>query len=218
MNALNDTLNRLVAEACKHSLRSVERQRYIQEIYRLVVRSGKLWKENTPYYGDAFQEAWEYCCQHLDEYDSNRSAVTTWIDNRLKWTLKKWRDRQHRDQNRTASPLQSDDGSTLNPLDTLPSNTSIDRAKQIWQNTLSWVKADPDNLLRTTCFRKRIEINAQTLFLRRFPSETSWRDIAQEFSLNAAEAKDLPKFYNRRCLPLLREFGTAQGYLEDPKK
>ncbi|MGJ3252217.1 MAG: sigma-70 family RNA polymerase sigma factor [Elainellaceae cyanobacterium] len=218
MSALNDTLKQLVADACTHPSRSVERQQCIQEIYRLVMGSRKLWNETTPYYGDALQETWEYCCHHLDEYDPTLSAVTTWIDNRLKWTLKKWRDRQIRAQDRIVNPVPTEDGTMLNPLNTLASNPGIDRAEQIWYTTLSWVRDDPDDKLRTTCFRKRPDINAQVLFLKRFPSETPWQDIAHEFDLNAAEAKDLPKFYNRNCLPLLREFGIAQGYLEENPK
>jgi hypothetical protein len=83
------------------------------------------------------------------------------------------------------------------------------------------VQADPDGELQKTCFRNRPEINCQILFLKRFPAETPWSEIAAEFSLTPAEAKDLPKFYNRRCLPLVRKFGIAQGYIEEtdtPKK
>lgn len=218
MSALNDTLKQLVASGCAHPPRSIERQQYIQDLYRRVMQSGKLWQENTPYYGDALQETWEYCCQHLDEYDPTRSTVTTWMNNRLQWTLKKWRDRQYREQERTANPTKAPDGNILNPIDTIASNTNIDQAERIWQNTLHWVQSDPDGVLQSTCFRKRKDINAQVLFLKRFPSETPWQEIASEFDLNAAESKDLPKFYNRNCLPLLRRFGISQGYLEAPKK
>lgn len=218
MSALNETLKQLVIDACTHPPRSVERQQCIQQIYQLVMRSGKLWKENTPYYGDALQEAWEYCCEHLDEYDSTLSAVITWIDYRLKWTLKKWRDRQLREQTRITHPIQTEEGNTLNPIDTLASDPGIEQAEQIWHNTLNWVRADPNGELQATCFRKRPEINAQVLFLKRFPSETPWQTIAQEFALTPAEAKDLPKFYNRNCLPLLRRFGVTQGYLEENQK
>jgi len=32
---------------------------------------------------------------------------------------------------------------------------------------------------------------------------------------NSAEAKDLPKFYSRRCKPLLEQFIIAQGYIDE---
>ncbi|MGQ4650249.1 sigma-70 family RNA polymerase sigma factor [Lyngbya aestuarii] len=213
MSALHETLKQLVADACTHPPRSVARQQCIQEIYRLVVNSGKIWKENTPYYSDAFQETWEYCCQHLEDYNPKISAVTTWIDTRLKWTLKKWRDRQNQEQQRQANPIASDEDTPRHPLDNLASNPGASQAMQIWQATVTWVQQDPEGKLQQTCFRKRPEINAQALFLKRFPSETPWQEIAQEFELTPAQAKDLPKFYNRNCLPLLREFGVVQGYI-----
>ncbi|NES18930.1 MAG: sigma-70 family RNA polymerase sigma factor [Symploca sp. SIO3E6] len=218
MSALNETLKQLVAEACTHLPRSAARQLCIQEIYSLVIKSGNLWNENTPYYSDAFQETWEYCCQNLEKYNPELSAVTTWIDTRLKWTLQKWRDRQNQQKQRQVNPIGTDDGNTINPLDNLASNPGASRAIQIWQATVRWVQEDSDGKLRQTCFRKRPEINAQVLFLKRFPSETPWQDIAKEFDLNSAEAKDLPKFYNRSCRPLLREFGVLQGYIEEKKK
>lgn len=218
MSALNETLKQLVADACTHPPRSVARQRCIQEIYRQVMKSGKLWKENTSYYSDALQETWEYCCQNLEQYNPSISAVTTWIDTRLKWMLRKWQSRQNREQRRQVNPIQTNDSKTPELVETLASNQDIGRVLQIWQTTITWVQKDPDGKLQRTCFRKRREINAQVLFLKRFPSETPWQDIAKEFNLTPAQAKDLPKFYNRNCLPLLREFGVAQGYIEEKNK
>jgi len=221
MSALNESenLKQLVAQACTYPPRSAARQRCVQKIYRLVMKSGKLWNENTPFYSDALQETWEYCCQHLEEYDSSLSGVTTWIDTRLKWTLHKWRTRQNREQQRQVNhQITTNDGITRHTLDNLASNPGASRAMQIWQATVRWVQEDPEGKLRQTYFRKRPEINAQVLFLKRFPSETPWQDIANEFDLNSAQAKDLPKFYNRSCRPLLQEFGVAEGYIEEKKK
>lgn len=217
MSALNETLKQLVADACTHPPRGSARQWCIQEIYRLVMKSGKLWKENTLYYEDALQETWEYCCQHLEEYDPNLSAVTTWIDHCLKRTLRRWRDRQNREKQRQAHPIGSDEDTTIDPLDNLAAHPGSSQAIQMWQTTMTWVRDDPEGKLQQTYFRNRPEINAQILFLKRFPSETPWQDIANEFNLTPAEAKDLPKFYNRNCRPLLREFGVAQGYIEKTK-
>jgi hypothetical protein len=80
-------------------------------------------------------------------------------------------------------------------------------------NTLNWVETDLDGELRKTCFRKRPEINAQALCLRKITSETPWEDVAAEFKLTPSEAKDLPKFYSRKCKPLLQKFGFDQGYI-----
>jgi hypothetical protein len=215
MKDLDETLRQLVAEACTHPPKSVDRQRALQEIYRLVMKSGKLWREYTPYYADALQQMWEYCCQHLEEYDPALSGVITWLDNYLKKQLRLFRDRQSRDYKRRAGVEQTEQGNFLDPVDRLPARPELKPTLDLWEKTLNWVQTDPQGILQATCFRKRADINAQTLFLMRFPSETSWQVIADRFHLTPAEAKDLPKFYNRRCLPLLRNFGVSEGYLDE---
>lgn len=214
---LNEKLKQIVTEACSCAPRSAERQRCIGKLYKLVMTSGKLWQENSPHYSDALQETWEYCCQHLEDYDPSLSAVTTWINTRLQWTLKKWRDRQIRDTNRHINPSSTQESELLNPVDRLSDNSQVERAKEIWEETLNWVRSDPDGILQKIYFRDKKNINAQVLFLMRFPSETPWAAIAQQFLLTEAEAKDLPKFYNRKCLPFLRQFGIRQGYLDESK-
>ncbi|MBD2058095.1 sigma-70 family RNA polymerase sigma factor [Oculatella sp. FACHB-28] len=215
MKDLDETLRQLVAEACTHPPKSVDRQRALQEIYRLVMKSGKLWREYTPYYADALQQMWEYCCQHLEEYDPTLSGVITWLDNYLKKQLRLFRDRQSRDYKRRAGIEQTEQGNFVDPVDRLPARPELEPTLDVWEKTMNWVQTDPQGILQATCFRKRVDINAQTLFLMRFPSETSWQVIADRFHLTPAEAKDLPKFYNRRCLPLLRNFGISQGYLDE---
>lgn len=213
MDNLNQTLQQLIADALANSIESVERQQQIQEIYRLVMKSKKLWKEYSPYYNDALQEMWEYCCQHLEEYDPTVCGVITWLDNCLKKRLRYYRDVRKRENQRQVFAIQQDDGTTFDPSEHLPASADIQPVLEIWQETLNWVQSDPDERLRNTVFRKRQEINAQALFLMRFPDETPWSAIAERFQLTSAEAKDLPKFYNRRCLPLLREFGSLRGYI-----
>ncbi len=220
MDDLNDLLRQLVAEARTYPPESVDRRQKLNKIIRLVTKSGKLWKEYSDYYNDAVQQMWEYCCQNLEEYDPELASVITWLDNYLKKRLRNFRDRKYREFNRQASPLQTDE-QIFDPLDRVPANPDINPILEIWHKTLEWVQADPEGELQKTCFRNRPEINCQVLFLKRFPTETPWSEIAAEFSLTAAEAKDLPKFYNRRCLPLVRNFGIAQGYIEEtdiPKK
>ncbi|NEP47181.1 MAG: sigma-70 family RNA polymerase sigma factor [Okeania sp. SIO2H7] len=215
MPTLDQTLRKLIAEAQVLSLKSLKRQQLLQKIYRLVMKSGKLWREYVPYYGDAVQQMWEYCCQHLDEYDPEVGAVISWFNFRLKKELRRLRDQHNRRRDRTASTQTTSHGDVLDPVDRLPSRPNIDPVLDILEKTVAWVNADPEGELRATRFRKRSDINAQVLFLKRFPSETPWNEIAADLGLNAAESKDLPKFYNRRCLPLLRKFGVSQGYIEE---
>lgn len=217
METLDARLSQVVAKAIAAPPGSVARQQALQELYRLVMQSNRLWREYTPYYADALQEMWEYCCQHLEEYDPTLSNVTTWLDHHLKRRLRRFRDQQSREQKRRVFAAQTEQGEK-DPIDLIPSRSTLDAAVELWQKIVAWVQHDPEGTLQSTCFRKRPEINAQTLFLMRFPAETPWQTIATHFNLTPAEAQDLPKFYHRRCLPLLRNFGVSNGYLEEKQK
>jgi hypothetical protein len=209
----HQSIGRLVAQILTYPPDSAQRRRLLNQLVRRVMQSGKLWKEYKPYYGDALQQMWEYCLTHLEEYDPSRASVTTWLNYYLKKRLRYFRDRSYRELNRRATPYTTSEDKDLDPLDRVSAPEDIEPVIDIWQHTLKWVETDPDGILRATCFRKRPDINAQTLFLKRFPSETPWKDIAADFDLDEAETKDLPKFYNRKCLPLLRNFGSSQGYI-----
>lgn len=216
MDDLNQILQSLVAEACNHPPKSLERRQVLSQVYCLVMQSGKLWKEYAPYYNDAVQEMWEFCCQNPELYDPTVKSVITWLDDYLKKRLRNFRDARYRQRNREIAVLQNESGETTDAIANLPALPEIQPVLDIWQHTLDWVEQDHerDGVLCSTCFRKRCEVNCQALILRRFPSETPWSAIAQNFNLTPAEAKDLPKFYNRKCLPLLREFAVLQGYVE----
>ncbi|WP_413166853.1 sigma-70 family RNA polymerase sigma factor [Capilliphycus salinus ALCB114379] len=220
MDNIHTQLRQLVAEACTYPPESVERRQRLNQIIRKIMRSGKLWRESSDYYNDALQETWEYCCEHLEEYDPERASVITWLDNHLKKRLRTWRDRKYRQLNRQISPSHTEPDFT-DPIERIAAEPDIQPALEIWEETTEWVNNDPERVLSKTCFRNCPHINCQVLFLKRFPSETPWNDIASDFDLTPAETKDLPKFYNRKCLPLLREFGTSQGYIDPtqtPKK
>ncbi|MDJ0708680.1 MAG: sigma-70 family RNA polymerase sigma factor [Leptolyngbyaceae cyanobacterium MO_188.B28] len=215
MNELNQKLCQLIAEASQYPLKSLERQQRISEVHRLVMKSGKLWREGSSYYTDALQEMWEYCCQHPETYDPTVKQVITWLDDYLKKRLRRYRDARYRQQQRLLVVLESEKGKITDAVDTLSAPPDIQPTLDIWQATLDWARTDPDGTLRRTIFRKRPAINGRALILRRLPPDTPWADIAAEFKLNPAEAKDLPKFYHRKCLPLLRKFALSQGFIEE---
>ncbi|NET53764.1 MAG: sigma-70 family RNA polymerase sigma factor [Merismopedia sp. SIO2A8] len=170
MANLNQTLQNLIAEVQTFPANSLRYQQHLNTIYRLVVRSRKLWRESVPYYGDAVQQMWEYCCQHWDEYDPAVGTVTGWMNFRLKKELRRFRDYSNRWAERTAYTITTDKGDTFHPVDNLPVVSTVDVALEIWETTLHWVKTDPDRVLRSTYFRTYPNANAQWLFLKRFPS------------------------------------------------
>lgn len=212
---LNLQLQGLISLAGAHLPGSPERQAAFAEMVRLVMRSGKLWRESSVYYADALQEMWEYCFQYIDHpekgYNPSVCTVTTWLDDRLKKILRRYRDRKRRQQQRHLSPFQAGGGQVVDPVDTLVSPADAQGALRIWGHLITWVRNDPDRLLRDRICMRYPQINAQTLLLRRLPPhEQSWDDIAAEFLV---DKKYIAQWYSRYCNSLLREWGRTQGYL-----
>ena len=87
MNELDLKLRELIATALLYPSQSSERQQVLAQVHLLVMKSGKLWRENTSYYNDALQEMWEYCCEHLEEYNPNIKGPIVWLDDELKKRL-----------------------------------------------------------------------------------------------------------------------------------
>lgn len=196
---LNGQIRDLVARALTFPGKSVQRRRILNQVVRLVSRSGKLWYESNPDYEDALQQTWCYCLQNLEKYDPSRSSFITWIDNTLKWRLK--------DIYR-AKARGSYSGLPTDVADRLPAPNEI---PPILEETKAWIENDPTGDLQRTHVHERPDITCQVLLLRRLPPEVPWKDIASEFGIPLSTASN---FYKRECLPRLRHFAVDKGYLD----
>ncbi|MCC5661574.1 sigma-70 family RNA polymerase sigma factor [Nostoc sp. XA010] len=205
---LNQQLQQLVAEACSHPAKSLMRRQKLSEIVRVVMKSGKLWKENTPYYNDALQQTWLYFCRNPEQYNPESCSVLTWLDNCLKWRLQDFRSREAEIQAKTVPLSSLSIENTTNTVENLPAAADI---PPILEETYQWAFTDPDNDLASTHVKGRADVTCQILILRRLPPETPWKNIAKEFDLPSSTA---PNFYKRECLPRLRNFAIRQGYHE----
>lgn len=205
-NNLNQQLQQLIASACSYPAKSLKRRQKLNEIVRVVMKSRKLWQENTPYYKDALQQTWLYFCRNPEQYDPTRASVITWLDNYLKRRLQDFRIAEAEKDRRTASsppPHQE----TSNPIANLPASPDI---PPMLEETYQWAETDPDGELASTHVKGRPDVTCQILIVRRLPPETPWKTIAKEFDLPASTA---PNFYKRECIPHLRKFALKQGYL-----
>ncbi|MEB3180284.1 MAG: sigma-70 family RNA polymerase sigma factor [Nostocaceae cyanobacterium] len=217
MDELDKYLRQLVAQACAAPPGSVERQQILQEIHQRVMRSGRLWQKekSKPYYADALQDMWEYCFQHLDEYDPQINEFITWLNDRFGNNLRSYGDRTYRQRNRQAPLFQTEDGQIVHPIDGLVAPPDIQPVLEIWNAILAWVESDPEGILHNTCFKNRPEINAQVLLLQQLsPQKVSWDTIAARFNLSPKDARYLPQWYSRHCNRLLRQFGKDRGYID----
>lgn len=206
----------LVQEACRHPAGSPQRQRILTQIIRLI--KNELWKENTPYYQDALQQTWLYFCQNICEgntgkpYDPNRGTIAGWLNFYLKRRLQDFylNSKQERDSRVSTLPgsLNSNEANhTVNFVETLPAKPDV---PSLLEDVTQWVETDPEGQLRSIHIKNHPEVTCQVLILRRLPPETSWKALSQEFNLPIST---LSGFYQRQCLPCLRQFAVSQGYL-----
>lgn len=216
MDENEEHLRQLVAETCRHKINSTQRQQGLTLVVRLIVKSGRLWRENAPYYEDALQQTWLYFCRNLceaatgDRYDPNRSSVITWLNAYLRRRLQDFRiQEQNHLQHISAIQVHRMDELSSDAIALLEGPPDI---PPILETTRQWVKTDPDGDLRRTHIQGHPEINCQALLLQRLPPETSWEVLAAEYGLSVST---LSSFYRRQCLPRLRQFGESQGYIEN---
>lgn len=213
MDEVEERLRCLIEKTCGHKWNSAERQQGLTRIVRLIVKSGKLWRDNAPYYEDALQQTWLYFCRNLceattgDQYDSARGSVITWLNAYLKRRLQDGHILKQTDRAQFASEqtLEPDEGIDL--IETLEAPPDI---PPILETTTQWVKTDPDGELRSVHIQGHPEVTCQVLLLERLPPETSWETLADQYGLSIST---LSSFYRRQCIPRLRQFGESQGYL-----
>jgi len=211
---IEEQLLQLVAEARRYKPSSTERQQCLTQIVRLIVKSGKLWKDTSPHYEDALQQTWIYFCRNLceantaDKYDPQRSSVITWLNAYLKRRLQDYRIQAYAKQTQTISEkMLAVDNEPINFMETLEAPPDI---PPILENTRQWLQTDPDGELRRIHIQGHPKVTCQALSLQRLPPETSWETLAAKFGLSVST---LSSFYRRQCLPRLRQFGESQGYL-----
>lgn len=208
-----EKLRQLVCQTCQYRRGSIKRRQSLNRLVQAIIKSGKLWRESTPYYEDALQQTWLYLCRNLCErntgepYNPDRSSVTTWLDRYLKKRLLDFRILQCERNNIEISLPQSDSEHPNNPMENLPAPSDI---PPMIEDIRALVETDYDGELGNIHIKGRSDLTCQVLILRRLPPETDWATLAKEFDCSIST---LANFYQRQCLPRLRKFGESQGYL-----
>lgn len=207
-----DEFNSLIYQTCQYQAGSIKRRQSLNRLVQAVIKSGKLWRESTPYYEDALQQTWLYLCRNLCEsntgaqYNPEISSVTTWLNGYLQKRLKDIQIKQI-EKNHIEMPLPVPNPENPTPRYELPAPAPI---PPILEEIKDWVERDSDGEFGLIHIKSRQDLTCQLLILRRLPPETDWKSIAVEFDCSIST---LANFYQRQCLPRLRKFGESQGYL-----
>jgi hypothetical protein len=202
-------LKQLIQETCQHPHGSLQRQRGLTQLIRLM--TSQLWHSSAAYYPDALQQTWIYFCRNLCEattgraYDPEIASPITWLNAYLKRRLQDFQIAENRDRATTVSAFISAEDDTLDPIDRLPAPPDIPP----WLDQVkAWAESNPE--LEHLHISKRPEITAKVLILRRLPPETPWKTLSEEYGVSVGT---LSSFYQRQCLSKLRDYGKTQGYL-----
>jgi hypothetical protein len=206
----------LVSKACQHP-RGTQRNRYLNRLIRDIAKSGKLWKENTPYYADALQKTWEFLSKNLCEattakqpYDPTRSQITTWLNSYLKKRLLDYRLEEQAENQRQQSrelPLSFDDrDNNYELVETLEAKLDL---TSYLEEFLEWIEKDPTGELKSKHLPKRPDVNCQILLQRRCWSGQSIEQIAADLGCKSSALYNL---YKREGRPLLQKFAGDRGY------
>jgi DNA-directed RNA polymerase specialized sigma24 family protein len=207
-NNLHDLeFQKLIFQACESPRRSFQRRQSLSQIVRRVNECGRLWRENSADYREALQNMWLYVCEHPEKYSPERGSVINWLNTILKYRLLDVHQEKKIEQRWLLAPSPQLIETRDNPIENIPAPAEI---PPILEKTRQWIETDPQDKLRSAHIRGRPDLNCQILLLRRFPPETHWDMIAEEFEVSQSVA---PMFYTRKCLPLLRQFGVDEGYL-----
>lgn len=214
MNDWDKQLRQMVEDACRHRSGSVQRQKNLTRIIRIV--SNKLWKDYNPYYQDALQQTWIYFCQNIcegntaDPYNPDRGTVVTWLNSYLKRRLQDFYIEDQKQKAKTVSPHPSklgDSDEVINPIENVAAEPEV---PDLLEEVRRWVEDDPTGELSSVHISNCPQVTCQVLILRRLPPEQSWKELAKEFNVSIST---LSSFYQRQCLPRLRKFGESEGYL-----
>ena len=213
-NQFDKQLSRLIVETCQYPPGSLQRRSGLTKLIQAINQSGKLWYSYEPFYEDALQQTWLYFCRNLCEantgkrYDPNQSQVITWLNNYLKYRLLSFqKEIQQQNKQEVTLSLTRVEQAT-DPIQQLP---AAPETPPIWEQTLNWVKNDPDGELSSIHIKNRLDITCQVLILRRLPPPTDWKTLEAEFNCSYST---LANFYKRQCRPRLRQFALTQGFLE----
>lgn len=213
MDEFEAELRELIAKTCKHENGSIQRQQGLTQIVRMLVKSDKLWKDNSPFYEDALQKTWLYFCRNLceantgEQYDPKLSSVSTWLNAYLRRRLQDFWKQEQQKLTQTISMQVIEAEGTVDYVAGLAAPPDV---PPILEMTKNWAETDTDGELRQIHVQGHPKVNCQVLILQRLPPETSWEVLSEKYKISVST---LTSFYRRQCVPRLRKFGELQGYL-----
>lgn len=210
----NQRLFNLVRIVCQYPIGNINRRLGFNQIVRMIQQSGKQWREYASYYEDALQDTWLYFSRNLCEGENNTAKpfcradckIIARFNKYLKWRLRDYAVEVTKELDLRISPRFSKEGKLIDPVNLIQAPKPLPN----WCEEIRiWAENDISGQLQNTHIKGHSEVNCRILILRRLPPEKAWKDLSVEFGLSIST---LSGFYEKKCRPLLHQFGKSEGY------
>jgi DNA-directed RNA polymerase specialized sigma24 family protein len=202
-----------IAASC-HPIGSVARQKLLTQLVSAVQQSGRLWRGggvDRDDYDEALQKTWLYVCRSIEKYDPDRAEVMTWINNHLQWRLRDIPIAQTKTQKHIKSllPRNTDEDSQAqeDPIHQIPARSE---PSSLLSDLQEWLEQEA-LILQRVHIQHRPELHCQKVIHQRLLLECPWKELSLRHN---CPVPTLSNFYQKKCLPFLRQFMQDQGYID----
>jgi hypothetical protein len=214
---LNDQLVSIIGEALRHNPKSkdpkvlYQRRRALNCLVTLMQRSGRLWRGGgSVELGDlaeAESRTWLYFCRNLTEYDASQSSVIHWYNTILRYRLLDvYRERTGYTKI-FKPPILDENGELMFDHDPAAPSECRDILGHVHQGL-----EENRAAFEAIHMRDRPHIHCYCLIRARLPDQDiPWKELADKFGVSISS---LSGFYQKKCWPLLENFGEDNGYLD----
>jgi hypothetical protein len=220
MHSLEHQLQQWAINAGTHPLGSLERRQLLTQLVSAAQQSGKLWRgglgsdRDRAYedYNEALQKTWLYICRNINVYDPSKAGVMTWINGYLKWRLKDIEIARAKEQKDRAPIYEQDDDDPISqiPARWSPIDQGVSEPSTLLADLQGWLEQEAPRLQRIH-IKQRPDLHSQWLIAQRLLLERPWKELA---ATTDSPIPTLSNFYQKKCLPLLRQFLKDQGYVD----
>lgn len=188
----DDELTRLAIAAGQTSCPQL-RNRYLTMLLIHPDFGANLWRGggcDSDDYQEAYSRTLEYLCARIDSFDPTRACCMTWVNNTLRWKLLDVQRERGRRQTREGPYPEGFEPSQIAE----PESDSLEEVVRCLERHRASFEA-----LR---MRGSPPVNGYDLIRLKGIEGRSWDEVAHHFQRRLSS---LSSFYQRRCLPRLRE-------------
>jgi hypothetical protein len=228
-NSVDEQLRDLIAEVHRYDNPSLERQKALNRLLRVVQRLPGILTSAHPDYLDALNRTWEWLSRNIDRFHAATPLVeielVNWINGYLRWRI---RDLYSPDEHHLSldQPINSN-GEEQTPIADYvadsrfpPRLTLLDihiltiqqnEYQRLGKRLKQYIEQDPKGQLRSCHPRQHqgchCQVLAQRLLFKEPPDKLT--KIAKDFNINY---QTLNSHWKQRCLPLLQDICRSFGY------